>query len=172
MLSGFKVMASAGAALTFVKTAIKSHNVVVFSKTTCPFSILAKKILSEVGVEEMQVYEIERRQDGRDIQVRTSQFNTAVHAVTSDTSFECNVGAPEEREAAGFKRETRGRSERTGGGGGGGGGGVVVSVVLSSKLTNITTKIGYLSSTVKECKNFSWNLNAFTFISISYQESF
>lgn len=69
-------MASARAAVTFIETAIKSHNVVVFSKTTCPFSILAKRILSEVGVEEMQVYEIERRQDGREIQVRTSEFNT------------------------------------------------------------------------------------------------
>ncbi|KAL9973031.1 hypothetical protein ACROYT_G019438 [Oculina patagonica] len=61
-------MASARAAVTFIETAIKSHNVVVFSKTTCPFSILAKRILSEVGVEQMQVYEIERRQDGREIQ--------------------------------------------------------------------------------------------------------
>ena len=64
-------MASSRAALTFVNTAIKNHNVVVFSKTTCPFSILAKRLLSEVGVEEMQVYEIERREDGREIQVRT-----------------------------------------------------------------------------------------------------
>ena len=63
-------MSSVRAALTFIETAIKSHNVVVFSKTTCPFSILAKNILSEAGVQEMQVYEIERREDSREIQVR------------------------------------------------------------------------------------------------------
>lgn len=62
-------MASARAALTFIESAISKHNVVVFSKTTCPFSILAKRILTEAGVEDMKVYEIERRQDGREIQV-------------------------------------------------------------------------------------------------------
>lgn len=61
-------MASARAAVTFIESAIKKHNVVVFSKTTCPFSILAKKILAEAGVEDMKVYEIERREDGREIQ--------------------------------------------------------------------------------------------------------
>jgi len=40
----------------------------VFSKTTCPFSILAKRILTEAGVEDMKVYEIERREDGWEIQ--------------------------------------------------------------------------------------------------------
>jgi len=61
-------MSAARAARAFIETAIKDHNVVVFSKTTCSFSILAKRILSEVGVQEMQVYEIERREDGREIQ--------------------------------------------------------------------------------------------------------
>ena len=62
-------MASPRAALSFIESAIKKHNVVVFSKTTCPFSILAKKILTEAGVQDMQVYEIERREDGPEIQV-------------------------------------------------------------------------------------------------------
>ena len=66
-------MSAARAARAFIETAIKDHNVVVFSKTTCPFSILAKRILSEVGVQEMQVYEIELREDGREIQVRRSE---------------------------------------------------------------------------------------------------
>ncbi|XP_068700858.1 uncharacterized protein [Montipora foliosa] len=61
-------MASPRAALSFIESAIKKHNVVVFSKTTCPFSILAKKILTEAGVQDMQVYEIERRKDGPEIQ--------------------------------------------------------------------------------------------------------
>ena len=63
-------MASARTALTFIEAAIKKHNVVVFSKTTCPFSILAKRILTEAGVEDMKVYEIERREDSWEIQVR------------------------------------------------------------------------------------------------------
>lgn len=66
-------MSAARAARVFIETAIKDHNVVVFSKTTCSFSILAKRILSEVGVQEMQVYEIERREDGREIQVRINR---------------------------------------------------------------------------------------------------
>ena len=64
------VMSASRAALSLIESAIKKHNVVVFSKTTCPFSVLAKRILSEAGVEEMKVYEIEQRQDGAEIQVR------------------------------------------------------------------------------------------------------
>lgn len=61
-------MAAARVALSFVEKAIKSHNVVVFSKTTCPFCIMAKQTLSEAGIQKMQVYEIETREDGADIQ--------------------------------------------------------------------------------------------------------
>lgn len=61
-------MASLRAALSFVKSAVKTHKVVVFSKTTCPFSILAKKILIEAGVQDMKVFEIERREDAPEIQ--------------------------------------------------------------------------------------------------------
>ena len=67
-------MSSARAAVSLIKNAIRNHGVVVFSKTTCPFSILAKKILSEAGVEDMKVFEIERRQDTREIQVRIDIF--------------------------------------------------------------------------------------------------
>ncbi|CAH3192888.1 unnamed protein product [Porites evermanni] len=61
-------MSASRAALSLIESAIKKHNVVVFSKTTCPFSALAKRILSEAGVEEMKVYEIEQRQDAAEIQ--------------------------------------------------------------------------------------------------------
>ena len=64
------VMSATRAALSLIESAIKKHNVVVFSKTTCPFSVLAKRILNEAGVEEMKVYEIEQRQDAAEIQVR------------------------------------------------------------------------------------------------------
>ena len=69
------VMSASRAALSLIESAIKKHNVVVFSKTTCPFSVLAKRILSEAGVEEMKVYEIEQRQDGAEIQVRMWKVN-------------------------------------------------------------------------------------------------
>ena len=69
------VMSASRAALSLIESAIKKHNVVVFSKTTCPFSVLAKRILSEAGVEEMKVYEIEQRQDGTEIQVRIWKVN-------------------------------------------------------------------------------------------------
>ena len=69
------VMSASRAALSLIESAIKKHNVVVFSKTTCPFSVLAKRILSEAGVEEMKVYEIEQRQDGAEIQVRIWKVN-------------------------------------------------------------------------------------------------
>ena len=65
-----------------VESAIKNHNVVVFSKTTCPFSILAKRILTEAGVAEMKVYEIERREDGPEIQVSLFILILAVYTRT------------------------------------------------------------------------------------------
>ena len=68
-------MSATRAALSLIESAIKKHNVVVFSKATCPFSVLAKRILSEAGVEEMKVYEIEQRQDGAEIQVRIWKVN-------------------------------------------------------------------------------------------------
>lgn len=57
-------------ALKFVNSAIQKDPVVVFSKTTCPFSIMAKRILKEAGVSQMTVYELEKRKDGENIQVR------------------------------------------------------------------------------------------------------
>ena len=68
-------MSLSRAALSLIESAIRKHNVVVFSKTTCPFSVLAKRILTEAGVEEMKVYEIEQRQDGTEIQVGIWKVN-------------------------------------------------------------------------------------------------
>ena len=55
--------------LKFVESAVKKDGVVVFSKSTCPFCLMAKRILKEIGVSQMTVYELERRQDGDSIQV-------------------------------------------------------------------------------------------------------
>lgn len=68
------------AAVKFVTKAIQKDPVVVFSKTTCSFSLMAKKILKQVGVSQMTVYEIERRQDGDHIQVSSLCFVT--HYIT------------------------------------------------------------------------------------------
>ena len=82
-------MASLRAALSFVESAVKTHKVVVFSKTTCPFSILAKKILTEAGVQDMKVFEIERREDAPEIQVRRKHLTVSKREVRSQ---DLNVG--------------------------------------------------------------------------------
>lgn len=76
-------MASLRAALSLVESAVKTHKVVVFSKTTCPFSILAKKILTEAGVKDMKVFEIERREDAPEIQVRRKHLTVSKREVWS-----------------------------------------------------------------------------------------
>jgi glutaredoxin 3 len=58
--------------LKFIESAIRKDAVVVFSKTTCSFSLMVKRILKEVGVSKMTVYELERRKDGEIIQVKLS----------------------------------------------------------------------------------------------------
>lgn len=62
-------MAACRRALALIEKSVRSHDVVVFSKTTCSFSILAKKILRDTGVQDMKVYELERREDGQQLQV-------------------------------------------------------------------------------------------------------
>ncbi|EDO31649.1 predicted protein [Nematostella vectensis] len=59
---------AAKTALHFVRSVTRSNNIVVFSKTACSFSIMAKKLLRDVGVSEMVVYELEQREDGHFIQ--------------------------------------------------------------------------------------------------------
>ncbi|KAK3744143.1 hypothetical protein QZH41_017961 [Actinostola sp. cb2023] len=61
---------AASKAVRFVTNAIQKDPVVVFSKTTCSFSLMAKKILKEVGVSQMVVYELEGIQDGELIQAK------------------------------------------------------------------------------------------------------
>ncbi|XP_031574515.1 glutaredoxin-C8-like [Actinia tenebrosa] len=54
--------------LKFIEQAVRKDAVVVFSKTTCSFSLMAKRILKEAGVSKMTVFELERRKDGESIQ--------------------------------------------------------------------------------------------------------
>ncbi|XP_022099621.1 glutaredoxin-like isoform X2 [Acanthaster planci] len=51
-----------------VRGLIEAHRVMVFSKSTCPFCLLAKSTLKEAGVRDFKVLEIELRPDVQDIQ--------------------------------------------------------------------------------------------------------
>ncbi|XP_033632269.1 glutaredoxin-like [Asterias rubens] len=53
---------------TLVRGLIESHRVMMFSKSTCPFCLLAKDTLREAGVKDFNVLEIELRPDAPDIQ--------------------------------------------------------------------------------------------------------
>ena len=64
-------MAACRRALAFVERAIRSSDVVLYSRTTCPFCIRAKKVLNDVGIKEMEVFELDQRDDGQELQVQT-----------------------------------------------------------------------------------------------------
>ena len=49
------------------KTAISSNDIMVFSKTYCPYCTRAKEALSKLNVK-FEVYELDARKDGDDIQ--------------------------------------------------------------------------------------------------------
>nr|CAB3249448.1 glutaredoxin-like [Phallusia mammillata] len=50
-----------------VKNEIESHKVMVFSKTTCPYCVMAKNALKDAGVP-YEVMELDQRSDGGQIQ--------------------------------------------------------------------------------------------------------
>ena len=52
-----------------MKGLIEAHRVMVFSKSTCPFCLLAKDTLREAGLRDFKVLEIEQRADAQEIQV-------------------------------------------------------------------------------------------------------
>ncbi|XP_066286515.1 uncharacterized protein [Branchiostoma lanceolatum] len=51
-----------------VKSLISSHRVMVFSKSTCPFCMMAKDVLSEAGVAQPKVLELDHIEDGPQVQ--------------------------------------------------------------------------------------------------------
>ena len=61
---------------------IRNHNLVMFSKTFCPFCLKAKATFEEIGVSEMKVVELDESDDGDSLQV-LSLWATEVHAVNS-----------------------------------------------------------------------------------------
>jgi glutaredoxin 3 len=56
--------------LETVAKLIRNHNLVMFSKTFCPFCLKAKAMLKDVGVSEMKVVELDEDKDGDSVQVR------------------------------------------------------------------------------------------------------
>nr|XP_054754143.1 uncharacterized protein LOC129260123 [Lytechinus pictus] len=51
-----------------VQGLIKSHRIMLFSKSYCPFCLMAKSVLQEAGATKVKVLEIEERTDEQDIQ--------------------------------------------------------------------------------------------------------
>jgi len=62
---------------------ISKHPVMVFSKTTCSYSAMAKNVLNEVGVN-YEVEEIDRREDTDKLQEIFAKITTA-RTVSSST---------------------------------------------------------------------------------------
>ncbi|WP_395241617.1 glutaredoxin [Salmonella sp. s51933] len=51
----------------WVNLQIKSNNVVVFSKSYCPFCKMAKKALADAGLKDYLLFELDNRDDGDEI---------------------------------------------------------------------------------------------------------
>lgn len=51
-----------------VQEAIKANHVMVFSKTYCPYCTRAKEALTKLSAKGMQVYELDERKDGEQLQ--------------------------------------------------------------------------------------------------------
>ena len=65
----FQCLVFSRSAHSLVKGLIEAHRVMVFSKSTCPFCLLAKDTLREAGLRDFKVLEIEQRADAQEIQV-------------------------------------------------------------------------------------------------------
>ncbi|XP_001179256.2 glutaredoxin-C3 [Strongylocentrotus purpuratus] len=51
-----------------VQGLIKGHRIMLFSKSYCPFCLMAKSVLQDVGANPVKVLEIEERSDEQEIQ--------------------------------------------------------------------------------------------------------
>ncbi|CAI0387267.1 unnamed protein product [Linum tenue] len=64
---------AASTASTFVKETIKSHQIVIFSKSYCPYCRRAKAVFKELN-QTPYVVELNERDDGQDIQAALGQL--------------------------------------------------------------------------------------------------
>ena len=55
--------------LETVAKLIRNHNLVMFSKTFCPFCLKAKATLKDAGVSDMKIVELDEDKDGDSLQV-------------------------------------------------------------------------------------------------------
>ncbi|CAM0909006.1 unnamed protein product [Alopecurus aequalis] len=61
--------ASASKPASFVKSTVKAHDVVIFSKSYCPYCRRAKAVFKELALKkDPYVIELDQREDGGDIQ--------------------------------------------------------------------------------------------------------
>ncbi|CAI0627982.1 unnamed protein product [Linum tenue] len=66
-------LASAASPKSFVKKTIKSHQIVIFSKSYCPYCRRAKAVFKELN-QKPYVVELDERDDGQDIQAALGQL--------------------------------------------------------------------------------------------------
>ncbi|XP_042435619.1 glutaredoxin-C8-like [Zingiber officinale] len=59
--------------LSFIKKTVKKHDVVIFSKSYCPYCRRAKGVFKELGKDPF-VVELDQRDDGPEIQDALSEF--------------------------------------------------------------------------------------------------
>ncbi|XP_020102741.1 glutaredoxin-C8 isoform X1 [Ananas comosus] len=71
VLVGFP--SEAATKVSFVKNTIKSHDIVIFSKSYCPYCRRAKGVFKELK-KEAYVVELDQREDGSDIQDALSEM--------------------------------------------------------------------------------------------------
>ncbi|TFJ83980.1 hypothetical protein NSK_005075 [Nannochloropsis salina CCMP1776] len=72
-LFGGTAVAATAEAMDFVKTTLRAHKVVVFSKTYCPFASMAKRALQSEGAV-FHVVELDQRSDGGEIQAALAEM--------------------------------------------------------------------------------------------------
>ncbi|KAG8075051.1 hypothetical protein GUJ93_ZPchr0006g40889 [Zizania palustris] len=69
VLAAFGSVSGAASKSAFVKSTVKAHDVVIFSKSYCPYCRRAKAVFKELELKkEPYVVELDQREDGSEIQ--------------------------------------------------------------------------------------------------------
>ena len=83
-----------------IQNEIDNHQVVVFSKSRCPFCAMTKQLFREtLGVEDFKVIELDLRPDGGDIQKELAQM-TGQRTVPNTFVNQQHVGGNDNAQAA------------------------------------------------------------------------
>lgn len=62
---------------SYVDNLIKTHKVVVISKTYCPYCVKAKNVLKKYNINDIVIVELDNRDDGDEIQDHMSKLTGA-----------------------------------------------------------------------------------------------